>query len=93
MHIMDYVCSLQCGWAAIHLLGLIAAFLVRAYAGSAAETLLQHLFLCGLAGVAVATLAGEQFNWPLWTLSGVTMAIMIVVVVADSGHHACEPHP
>jgi len=89
---MDFTCSLQCGWAAIHLIGIITAFLVRAYAGSVAESLLQGLFLCGLAGVAVATVAGEQYSWPLWTLSGVTMAVMIVVVVADFGGEPLEPH-
>ena len=80
---MDYASSLQCGWVAIHLVGLAAAFLVRVYAGTAAETLLQGLFLCGLAGVGVATLAGEQFAWSLWTLSATTMSTMIVVAIAD----------
>jgi hypothetical protein len=88
---MDFTCSLQCGWAAVHLIGLIAAFLVRAYAGSVAEWPLQGVFLCGLAGVGVATIAGEQFSWPLWTLSGATMAVMIVVVVADFGGKPIEP--
>ena len=80
---MDYVSSLQCGWVAIHLLGITAACLVRIYAGTAAEAGLQCLFLCGLAGVAVATLAGEQFSWPLWTLSAATLSVMIVVAIAD----------
>jgi hypothetical protein len=89
---MDYTSSLQCGWAAIHLVGLLAAFLVRAYADSRAESPLQALFLCGLAGVAVATIAGEQFSWPLWTFSGATMAVMIVVVVGDFSGPAHEQH-
>jgi hypothetical protein len=80
---MDYASSLQCGWAAIHLLGLAATFLVRAYAGSSVERTLQGLFLVGLSGVAVATLAGEQLGWPSWTLSAATMAVMIVAAVAD----------
>ena len=80
---MDYVSSLQCGWVAIHLIGLTAAFLVRVYAGTAAEGGLQCLFLCGLAGVAVATLAGEQFAWSLWTLSATTLSVMVVVAIAD----------
>ena len=80
---MEYASSLQCGWVAIHLLGLTAAFLVRVYAGTAAEAPLQGLFLCGLAGVAVATLAGEHFAWSLWTLSATTMSTMIVIAVAD----------
>jgi hypothetical protein len=83
LKVMDYTSSMQCGWVAIHFFGLIAAFLVRVYAGTAAESPLQAAFLMGLAGVAVATLAGEQFSWPLWTLSGATLSVMIVVAIAD----------
>jgi hypothetical protein len=80
---MDATCSLQCGWVAIHFFGLIAACLVRIYAGTRAEGPIQGAFLVGLSGVAVATLAGEQFSWPLWTLSAATLAVMIVVAIAD----------
>ena len=86
---MDYASSLQVGWIAIHLFGLIVACLVRFYVDTAAETPLQGAFLLGLAGVAVATLAGEQFAWPLWTISGATLAVMIVVAVAD---FRCQQH-
>ena len=89
---MDAAVSLQCGWAAIHLTGLAATFLVRAYAGARAEAPLQALYLLGLAGVAVATLAGEQFGWPLWILSAFTLGVMIVAAVADFRPHAHEPH-
>ena len=86
---MDYASSLQVGWIAIHLFGLIVACLVRVYASTAAEGPLQGACLVGLAGVAVATLAGEQFAWPLWTISGATLAAMIVVAVAD---FRCQQH-
>ena len=86
---MDFSSSLQVGWIAIHLFGLIVACLVRVYASTAAEGPLQGAFLLGLAGVAVATLAGEQFAWPLWTISGATLAVMIVVAVAD---FRCQQH-
>jgi len=88
---MDYTSSLQCGWAAIHLFGLAAACLVRVYAGTTAEGPLQSAFLMGLASVAVATLAGEQFSWPLWTLSAATLAVMIVVAIADFRSPRHEP--
>lgn len=88
---MDATCSLQCGWVAIHLFGLIAACLVRIYANTAAESPLQGAFLLSLAGVAVATLAGEQFSWPLWTLSAATLALMIVIAIADFRGHQHEP--
>ena len=81
---MDYTTSLQCGWVALHVVGLLAACLVRVFAGTAAETPLQLLFLIGLAVVAVVTLAGEQFNWSIWTLSAATMSLMIIVAVADA---------
>jgi hypothetical protein len=88
---IDFTCSMQCGWVAIHLVGLAAAFLVRVYAGTMAETPLQGLFLCGLAGVAVATLAGEHFAWPLWTLSAATLSTMIVVAIADFSRQPGDP--
>jgi hypothetical protein len=88
---MDYASSLQCGWVAIHLFGLIAACLVRIYAGTTAESPLQGAFLLGLAGVAVATLAGEQFSWPLWTLSATTLALMLVIAIADFRSQQHEP--
>jgi hypothetical protein len=86
---MDISTSLQAGWIAIHLFGLVVACLVRVYASTAAEGPLQGAFLVGLAGVAVATLAGEQFAWQLWTVSGATLAVMIVVAVAD---FRCQQH-
>lgn len=83
--------SLQCGWVAVHVFGLIAASLVRISAGTRAEGPLQGAFLLGLTGVAIATLAGEQYSWPLWTLSAATMAIMIVVAIADFRAPTHEP--
>jgi hypothetical protein len=88
---MDYTSSLQCGWVAIHLFGLIAACGVRCYASTRAEGPLQGAFLLCLAGVAVATLAGEQFSWPLWTLSAATLSVMIVIAVADFRSQQHEP--
>ncbi|HEX6960832.1 MAG TPA: hypothetical protein VF175_03120 [Lacipirellula sp.] len=88
---MDYTSSLQCGWVAIHLFGFIAACGVRFYASTRAEGPLQGAFLLGLAGVAVATLAGEQFGWPLWTLSAATLSVMIVIAVADFRSQQHEP--
>ena len=88
---MDTTCSLQCGWVAIHFFGLIAAALVRIYAGTRAEGALQGSFLLGLAGVAVATLAGEQFSWPQWTISATTLAVMIVIAIADFRAPTHEP--
>jgi hypothetical protein len=65
--------------------------MVRAYAGTSAEAPLEALYLLGLAGVGVATLAGEQFGWPLWIFSAFTMGVMIVAAVADFSSQECEP--
>ena len=89
---MDCASSLQCGWAAIHLLGLVSTFLVRAYAGTSKEVPLQALYLLGLGGVATATITGEQFGWPLWIFSAAIMGVMIVAAVADFSSHRHEPH-
>ena len=88
---MDHTSSLQCGLVAIHLFGLIAACLVRCYASTRAEGPIQGAFLLCLAGVAVATLAGEQFSWPLWTLSATTLALMLVIAIADFRSQQHEP--
>ena len=81
---MDTTSALQCGWAAIHLIGLASTFLIRAYVGRKGEAPLQAVYLLGLAGVALATLAGEQLAWPLWILSAFTLALMLVVAVVDA---------
>ncbi len=80
---MDFASTLQCGWAAVHLVGLAATFLVRAYAGTRADAPMQGVYLLGLTGVAAATLAGEHLGWPLWIVSAATMGVMIVAAVAD----------
>jgi hypothetical protein len=90
-HRMDIAQSLQLGWIAVHFFGLVTACLVRIYAGTRTEGLWQGVFLLGLAGVAVATLAGEQFGCSVWTLSAGTMAVMIVVAVADFRSPQHEP--
>ena len=88
---MDLLNSLQFGWIAVHFFGLMVACLVRIYADSRVEGWLRLAFLIALAGVAVATLAGEQFGWPMWTLSAGTMAVMIVLAVADFRAPQHEP--
>jgi hypothetical protein len=86
---MDSISSYQCAWAAVHAFGLAMSCAVRVYAGTAAEHVLQGLFLLSLATVGVAALAGQQFGWSLWTVSAATMTVMIVASVADFGQR-CE---
>ncbi|HMO84542.1 MAG TPA: hypothetical protein PKC18_06435 [Lacipirellulaceae bacterium] len=87
---MEMTSALQCGWAAVHLAGLVATFLVRAYAGTRADVPMQGLFLVGLSGVGAATLAGSHLCWPLWLVSAGTLAVMIVAAVADFGPRGGE---
>jgi hypothetical protein len=90
MMVMDFASTLQCMWAAVHLAGIAATFLIRAYAGARAETPLRVLYVVGLLSVAAATFAGEQLLWPLWIVSAATLAVMIVGAVADFGPQGCE---
>ncbi|MCA9260550.1 MAG: hypothetical protein KDA61_15160 [Planctomycetales bacterium] len=87
---MDATCSLQCGWFAVHLLGLLAAWLVRVYEGRRGENALEALFLLCLAAVGVAALAGKQFCWTPGMLSAATLAVMLVSVVVEWRAPVCE---
>ncbi|QDS99933.1 hypothetical protein [Adhaeretor mobilis] len=77
--------ALQLLWLLVHALGLVAAWGVRASNGSRLETLGQVFFLFKLAVIALATLAGHVFCWPLWTVSAVTLGLMIVAVLVEFG--------
>jgi len=77
--------ALQLLWLLVHALGLAAAWGVRASNGSRLETFGQVFFLFKLAVVALATLAGHLFCWPLWTVSAMTLGLMIVAVLVEFG--------
>ena len=87
---MDYACSLQCAWFALHLVGLSLAILVRAMHRRRGEDIVQAAFLATLSVMALGTLAGRHFCWPLWGLSAGTLAVMIVAAVVDPGPGAEE---
>lgn len=80
---MESCICLQTLWLAIHCLGLVAAWGVRASSGSSLETLAQAFFLLVLSIIALATLAGHVFCWPLWTISAGTLGVMVVVVLVE----------
>lgn len=87
---MDCACSLQCAWFALHLVGLALAVLVRTIHRRRGEDLVQGAFLATLSVMALGTLAGRHFCWPLWGLSAGTLAVMIVAAVVDAGPAAEE---
>ncbi|MEQ8208296.1 MAG: hypothetical protein RH917_00580 [Lacipirellulaceae bacterium] len=80
---MDSCIYLQSLWIAIHFLGLVAAWGVRACSGSRFEAIVQAFFLFQLAVISLAALAGHIFCWPLWTLSAGTLGIMVVTVLVE----------
>ncbi|MBX3435406.1 MAG: hypothetical protein KF847_18985 [Pirellulales bacterium] len=75
--------SLQCAWFALHLLGLALTVLVRTTHRRRGEDVVQAAFLATLSVMALGTLAGRHFCWPLWGLSAGTLAVMIVAAIAD----------
>ncbi|MAT72522.1 MAG: hypothetical protein CMJ58_23730 [Planctomycetaceae bacterium] len=87
---MDSVCSLQCAWFALHLVGLSLAILVRTTHRRRGEEAVQAAFLATLSVMALGTLAGRHFCWPLWGLSAGTLAVMVLAAVVDPGPAAQE---
>jgi len=76
-------------WIAIHLLGLAAAWMVRLPAGRRYEVLVQGGFFASLLAVAMTTVVGQLYCLEMWPLSAGTLALMVVLAIADLG--AAEP--
>ncbi len=72
-------------WIAIHLLGLVAAWLVRMHEGRRYEALAQGGFFTSLLAVAVTIVVGQLCCLEMWPWSAVTLAIMIVLAIVDLG--------
>jgi len=72
-------------WITIHLLGLLAAWLVRTHDGRRYELLVQSGFFTSLLAVAVTTVIGHVCCLRMWPLSAVTLALMIVLAISDLG--------
>jgi len=82
--LMDYSTSLESAWIAVHLLGLMASWLVRIYSGSRHESLTQGFFLVCLAAVALATVVGHYWCLSMWPLSAGLLSVMIVIPILGS---------
>lgn len=73
-------------WIAIHLLGLLTAWMVRLHAGKRFEVFVQGGFFSLLLAVAITTVVGQLCCLEMWPLSAVTLALMIVLAIVDLGH-------
>ena len=72
-------------WIAIHLLGIFAAWMVRLPSRRRYEILVQGGFFTLLVAVAITTVVGHVCCLEMWPLSAVTLALMIVLAIADLG--------
>lgn len=72
-------------WISVHLLGILAAWMVRIHEGKRFELFLKGGFFTSLLAVAVTTVIGHVCCLEMWPLSAVTLALMIVLAIADLG--------
>ena len=70
-------------WIAIHLLGLLTAWLVRLHAGRRFEALVQGGFFTALLAMAITTVIGQLCCLQMWPMSAITLALMIVLAIVD----------
>ncbi|MEM8944728.1 MAG: hypothetical protein AAGD11_06045 [Planctomycetota bacterium] len=87
---MDYFSSVGCSgfgllWIAVHLFGLVAAWMVRWHTRRRFVALLQSVFFLSLLAVAATTMVGHVCCLEMWPLSGLTLGVMIVVAIVDLG--------
>jgi len=77
-------------WIAIHVIGLIAAWMVRLRSGKSYEVIAQSGFFTSLLAVALTVVIGFVCCLEMWPLSAVTLAVMIVLAIADLGSADAE---
>lgn len=82
---MDGSITLQILWVAIHLVGLVTAWMVRKEAVSLRHRFAQNSFFACLPIVALITVVGQVMCLTTWPLSAATLGVMIVTAVADFG--------
>ena len=83
---------LQFGWIGLHLAGIVLAWFVRGPGRLPGEKLsygfIQASFLVVLVLVAMSAVVGNCFDWSIWTLSALTLSLMVVTAVTGF-----DPHP
>ena len=82
---MEHSFALEFTWVAIHLVGLIAAWLVRQETTGSRQTLAQSSFFACLPIIALLTIVGQIYCLDMWPLSAGTLGAMIVTAVVDFG--------
>ncbi|QEG36193.1 hypothetical protein [Bythopirellula goksoeyrii] len=82
---MDHTIALEVTWVAIHLFGLLAAWMVRKENAGSRQTLAQSGFFASLPIIAMITILGQVYCLDLWPLSAGTLGAMIVTAVVDFG--------
>jgi len=82
---MDHTIALEVTWVAIHLFGLLAAWMVRKENTGSRQTLAQSGFFASLPIIAMITILGQVYCLDLWPLSAGTLGAMIVTAVVDFG--------
>ena len=80
---MDYFSAIGLAWIAVHLMGLLATWLVRMNSGNRFQALAQGGFLASLTVVALTTIVGQFCCLEMWPLSAATLAAMVVMAVMD----------
>ncbi|TWU27530.1 hypothetical protein [Bythopirellula polymerisocia] len=82
---MEHTFALEITWVAIHLVGLIAAWMVRQEATASRQALAQSGFFACLPLIALLTILGQVYCLDMWPLSAGTLGAMIVTAVVDFG--------
>lgn len=85
---MEHSFALEVTWVAIHLFGLLAAWLVRQETTSSRQAFAQSGFYASLPLIAMITILGQVYCLDMWPLSAGTLGAMIVTAVVDFGPQA-----
>ena len=80
---MDYFSAIGLVWIAVHLMGLLATWLVRMNSTNRFQAFAQGGFLASLTVVALTTIVGQLCCLEMWPLSAATLAVMVVMAVID----------
>ncbi len=82
---MNYFTGFGLAWIAIHVLGIVASWLVRMQLGNRYEGPVRLGFLVCLPTIAITTVVGYHFCMEMWPLSAITLCLMIVMAILDFG--------
>ncbi|MDZ4656583.1 MAG: hypothetical protein SH868_03285 [Bythopirellula sp.] len=90
---MDGSIILQATWVAIHLIGLVAAWMVRKETSGYRQRWAYNSFYACLPLLALITVVGQFLCLTTWPLSAATLGVMIVTAVVDFGPRTPQTTP